>query len=466
MDLVMSIPFAALVGIGLGMGCREYSPGQRAIAIGAVNLGLWLAIGAMVQFMHPASAPAQPARGKVPQLMQEGWRLWQSQQADAAAVRFQEVIQIAPTNADAWNGLGWSEFNSGKIADAEKSFQQAISLDPNHPAALNGLGQIYLSEGKYNDAERYLLKAAPRAPAAWYGLARLYLLQGNYAQAERWAQNIIDSGQADETIQKILQAAKDKHLSEGLRLMIEPPETATEPQPDTSATQATPRRSREWGLLAARMELDDYQADIYWNLSVSTNQNCQLFNRDYPGPSRIAILLCYDSADRLQVTWSWDKKPEADIQKTAEAEVKNLQKDIIEFFRLVQSDRPIPFTPFARNSPSQTPDRVDYTNALSLINSIESQSCAFHVALKKRDVKLAQNVIPVIAAEFHNYNRLMQGTPLEIQGQDSKSIDQIVAAVQAGDMDKVQALNDASGDSEKPTDLNDVKAQLKKAMEN
>jgi tetratricopeptide (TPR) repeat protein len=159
----------------------------------------------------------------VSQLTQEGWQLWQAQKLVEAAEKFQQATQLAPDDANAWNGLGWAEFNSGKVDEAEKAFQKAVSLDPNQPGALNGLGQIYLSQRTYDQAETYLLKAAPQAPAAWYGLTRLYLLEGKFDQAEKWAQDLVDSGQADELVRQMLQAAQAKHLSEGLRFRIEPP---------------------------------------------------------------------------------------------------------------------------------------------------------------------------------------------------------------------------------------------------
>ena len=160
------------------------------------------------------------------QWKQEGWQLWRDQKMDLAAAKFQRAVQFAPDDADAWNGLGWAEFNSGKSDDAEKAFQKAVSLEPNLPAALNGLGQIYLSQRKYDEAETFLLKAAPQAPASWYGLTRLYLLEGKFDQAEKWAQKIVDSGQADDLVRQMLQAAQAKHLDEGLRSGIEPPSAA------------------------------------------------------------------------------------------------------------------------------------------------------------------------------------------------------------------------------------------------
>lgn len=161
------------------------------------------------------------------QLTQEGWQLWQTQHLEEAAAKFQQAVQLAPNNAVAWNGLGWTKFNSGHPDDAERAFQKVLLLEPNHPAALNGLGQLCLSQRKYAEAEKFLLQAAPQAPAAWFGLARLYLLEGKFAQAEHWAQNVVDSGQADQTAKAMLDAAKNKKLSEGLRLMLEPPAPAT-----------------------------------------------------------------------------------------------------------------------------------------------------------------------------------------------------------------------------------------------
>jgi tetratricopeptide (TPR) repeat protein len=155
--------------------------------------------------------------------MQDGWQLWQARKLDEAAAKFYQAIGLAPNDANAWNGLGWATFNSGKTEEAENAFQKAVSIDTNQPAALNGLGQIYLSQRKYDRAETYLLKAAPQAPAAWYGLTRLYLLEGKFDQAARWAHDLMDAGQADDLVRQMLQAARAKQLSEGLRFRIEPP---------------------------------------------------------------------------------------------------------------------------------------------------------------------------------------------------------------------------------------------------
>jgi tetratricopeptide (TPR) repeat protein len=161
------------------------------------------------------------------QLAQEGWQLWQQHKLAEAEKKFQQAVALAPGDADAWNGLGWAQFNAGNSAAAETTFQKAVRLEPPPPGAWNGLGQIYLSQGKFAEAETCLLKAAPQAPAAWFGLARIYLLQGKFADAEKWAQKIVDSGQADETTRKMLEAAKSKKLNDELRLMLEPQTVAS-----------------------------------------------------------------------------------------------------------------------------------------------------------------------------------------------------------------------------------------------
>jgi tetratricopeptide (TPR) repeat protein len=192
----------------------------------AAGLGLWL-------------LPAQ-AGDDASQLTQEGWRLWQSHHLDEAAAKFRQAVKLAPKNTDAWNGLGWATLNAGKVAEGQKAFQKAIALEPGHPAALNGLGQIYLAQGKLNEAETNLLKAAPQAPAAWYGLARLYLLEAKFEPAEKWAQKVVDSGQADELAKQMLQAAKEKQVSDRLRMQIAPP---------TAAAPVKEIVSRAWKLM-------------------------------------------------------------------------------------------------------------------------------------------------------------------------------------------------------------------------
>jgi tetratricopeptide (TPR) repeat protein len=155
-------------------------------------------------------------------LSAEGWSLWQKQDVNAAAAKFEQAVKLDPKNVGAWNGLGWASFSASNFEAANKAFHKAIALEQKHPAALNGLGQVALSQRKYAEAEKYLLQAAPQASAAWYGLTKVYLLTGKYEKAAKWAEKIIQSGEADPDVQRLLAAAKKRDLPADLRKMIEP----------------------------------------------------------------------------------------------------------------------------------------------------------------------------------------------------------------------------------------------------
>lgn len=176
-------------------------------------------LAVVIAVAHLAASPEDEGA----KLTQEGWKLWQSGNPAGAIPKFKEATKLTPKDANVWNGLGWATFNSGDAKEAERAFNEVIKLEPNHAAGLNGLGQIYLSRRDYAKAEPMLVKAAQKAPAAWFGLTRMYLMQGKFAEAEKWAQMLVDSGQADAVANKMLEAAKAKSLSDGLRMTIEPP---------------------------------------------------------------------------------------------------------------------------------------------------------------------------------------------------------------------------------------------------
>lgn len=217
-------------------------PGERTdlVKLNVVIEGkgaLWIKDVELIRGPLPAGMAAAPAAADDSssdpsdgaRLAQQGWQLFGRGQMADAKNNFEKAVKLAPENAAAWNGLGWGSLHCGDAAQAEKAFKRTLELEPKAAGALNGLGQLYLMQRKYDDAERWLLQAAPQAPAAWYGLTRLYLIQGKFEQAQKWAQKIVDSGQADDGARQLLQAAKDKRLSDALRSRIEPPPTRPAP---------------------------------------------------------------------------------------------------------------------------------------------------------------------------------------------------------------------------------------------
>jgi tetratricopeptide (TPR) repeat protein len=217
--LTMSL-FLCLVFLNPGTNAQVLSPSEKNLAAQA----------------SPKSRGAEAAETKTVafdnaddagRLTAEGWSLWQKQDVNAAAAKFEQAVKLDPKNVGAWNGLGWASFSASNFEAANKAFHRCIALEPKHPAALNGLGQVALYERQYAAAEKYLLQAAPQSSASWYGLARVYLLTGKYEKAAKWAEKIIQAGEGDANLKRMLAAAKKHDLPSDLRKMIEPDPQAT-----------------------------------------------------------------------------------------------------------------------------------------------------------------------------------------------------------------------------------------------
>jgi len=119
-------------------------------------------------------------------LVAEGRRLWNARKLPEAEAKFKAAVAKDPTNANAFNGLGWAQQNQGKILNATDAFDKALAIDPKLPGALNGLGWIAKSQGKTDQAIEYWRKAVaanPRTTAALSGLATTFAELGQYDKA-------------------------------------------------------------------------------------------------------------------------------------------------------------------------------------------------------------------------------------------------------------------------------------------
>src|SRR5262245_27454290 len=52
-----------------------------------------------------------------------------------AVEQLEKVVKKEPSNADAWNYLGYSQRKTGKFDVAMKSYTRALELNPNHKGA-------------------------------------------------------------------------------------------------------------------------------------------------------------------------------------------------------------------------------------------------------------------------------------------------------------------------------------------
>ena len=193
--------------------------------VGGLIMGSVLAI-ALVMLLAPDALQKKVSAAdadKAAEVSQEAWRLWQGRDFKGAGEKFEEAVKLDPTNANAWNGLGWARFNSGDMGEAEKAFARTVENDPSHGAALNGLGQIAFARKEFDKAEKHWLNAK-QAPAAWNGLARMYLLQGKWDLAAQYAQKLVELSPDDPSGQSMLRMAKAQKLEDGDRRMLAPPE--------------------------------------------------------------------------------------------------------------------------------------------------------------------------------------------------------------------------------------------------
>lgn len=69
-----------------------------------------------------------------------------------------QVVQVEPRNADAWNYIGFSERHLGHFDQSMAAYQKALAISPNHRGANEYLGELYLKLGDLEKARQHLAK--------------------------------------------------------------------------------------------------------------------------------------------------------------------------------------------------------------------------------------------------------------------------------------------------------------------
>ncbi len=153
----------------------------------------------------------------------EGWNLWHKRQWEQALPRFEQSVTLYPENAEAWNGLGWTQFQLGRLDAAIESFDKAIKISSTHGGARNGRGRALMAQGKLEEAEKELLRATldtiaeygeTRAiefgvTAAWFGLVDVNLKQGDNETAREWATRYLKVRPDDTEMNRLFRQLKE-----------------------------------------------------------------------------------------------------------------------------------------------------------------------------------------------------------------------------------------------------------------
>jgi tetratricopeptide (TPR) repeat protein len=126
-----------------------------------------LLAGLLLLVAAPARAemtPTPPPSG-IPTLPERQYILGvtatRAKQWSVAAAAFAKAVELAPSYAEAWNGLGYALRNQGKYAESLKAYHEALRLRPDYPEALEYLGEAYVKMGRLDDARRVLDRLEP-----------------------------------------------------------------------------------------------------------------------------------------------------------------------------------------------------------------------------------------------------------------------------------------------------------------
>lgn len=103
------------------------------------------------------------------------WNAYESGQWTEAGAAFLEAVQIAPANAEAWCGLGWSRAAQDAAAGGtlgydegvREAFRRADDLRVDYVEAWAGLAEFHSVQGDTMAALNWALDAADEGGAAW-----------------------------------------------------------------------------------------------------------------------------------------------------------------------------------------------------------------------------------------------------------------------------------------------------------
>ena len=187
-------------------------------------------IPAAAPSQNSADAPPDPTdRAKARHLFNRGNNSFDNGAYAAAAVLFQEAVDLDPSHAEAFNNLGASLTQLGRNEEAEECFRFAIEIKPDYPDPHSNLGNLLRLKSNLVGAETLLrralklrpnfvqarinlgltltllgslrdaracfakvLKTAPRNVQALQGLGQITALEGRFEEADTLFRRIIE----------------------------------------------------------------------------------------------------------------------------------------------------------------------------------------------------------------------------------------------------------------------------------
>jgi Flp pilus assembly protein TadD len=103
----------------------------------------------------------------------------------SAALNYQQAVQAAPKDTEAWLGLAASYDQLRRFDLADQAYQHVMVLGKDNPAVLNNAGYSEMLRGNYTSARRFLLRAQQLDPQNPYIQNNLALLNDSERNIKR-----------------------------------------------------------------------------------------------------------------------------------------------------------------------------------------------------------------------------------------------------------------------------------------
>jgi Flp pilus assembly protein TadD len=124
-----------------------------------------------------------------------GWLKMEVHRDYPAAIKeYVRVVELQPDAAGAFNNLGVAYKKNGDLEKAVDNFNRALELRQDYSEALSNRGWSYAEQGRWSEARRDFERALELNPddqGALYGLSRVLREQRDYAGAQKALKGLI-----------------------------------------------------------------------------------------------------------------------------------------------------------------------------------------------------------------------------------------------------------------------------------
>jgi serine/threonine-protein kinase len=137
----------------------------------------------------------------------------------AAEKEFRRVVESAPSDAAAKNGLSMALSSQGRLSEAERTCREVISLDPLLTTSWYNIGRVAVGLGNYKDAEELFhkgLEIQPHASRFHSYLVILDILQNRRAEALANAQLESEGFWRDYALNLVQQTKSDRPAADAM----------------------------------------------------------------------------------------------------------------------------------------------------------------------------------------------------------------------------------------------------------